>query len=95
MIFRVIGSIPGPILMGALFDASCEFWQHQCGDRGNCWVYDNIQLSVLIIIVLGSFRIMSVIFAICIRLFFDVTLCDKTGRTKSDDHVPLADSYTQ
>ena len=95
MIFRVIGSIPGPIVMGALFDASCEFWQHQCGDKGNCWVYNNIDLSAWIIVLLGSFRILSVILAICVRIFFDVTLCNKAGRTESNDHVPLADSYTE
>ena len=44
--WRLFGSIPGPILFGAIFDSTCLFWQHQCGRRGNCWVYDNTALSV-------------------------------------------------
>ena len=43
--WRLLGSIPGPILFGAIFDSSCLFWQHQCGRRGNCWVYNNTALS--------------------------------------------------
>lgn len=43
--FRVFGSIPGPIIFGALFDATCISWQYQCGRRGSCWLYDKNQLS--------------------------------------------------
>jgi organic anion transporter 4A len=42
---RVLGSVPGPLILGALFDAACILWQEECGVRGNCWVYDNAQLS--------------------------------------------------
>ena len=45
MLFRLFGSIPSPLIYGALFDTSCLYWQEQCGARGNCWVYDNTQLS--------------------------------------------------
>ena len=45
-IWRIFGPIPGPIIFGALFDASCVKWQGECGRRGNCWVYDNGQLSI-------------------------------------------------
>ena len=43
--WRLLGSIPGPILFGAIFDSTCHFWQHECGRRGNCWVYNNTALS--------------------------------------------------
>lgn len=45
-IWRIFGPIPGPIIFGALFDASCVKWQGECGRRGNCWVYDNWNLSI-------------------------------------------------
>ena len=95
VIFRILGSIPGPIVMGALFDASCEFWQEQCGERGNCWVYNNEGLSLRIFGVIGSARILAVIFAICICVFYDVTLCkhDKTETTTKDNGgVPMVQS---
>ena len=95
MFFRILGSIPGPIVSGALFDASCEFWQEQCGDRGNCWVYHNEDLSLRIFAVVGSARILAVVFAICIYLFFDVTLCNynkEEKRTKTTDNLPMVDT---
>lgn len=50
-IWRLFGSIPGPIIFGAIFDASCLKWQGECGHRGNCWVYDNRTLSLVSIAV--------------------------------------------
>ncbi len=42
---RVFGSIPGPLLFGAIFDAGCIKWEDVCGRHGNCWIYNNVQLS--------------------------------------------------
>ena len=47
LIWRMLGTIPGPLLFGALFDTSCVYWQDDCGKRGNCWVYDNTSLANL------------------------------------------------
>ena len=46
VIFRIFGSIPGPILFGVLVDSGCVYWQTECGRRANCWVYDNNLLAV-------------------------------------------------
>lgn len=46
---RTFGNIPGPLIFGALFDASCILWEEECGRRGNCWLYDNDNLSIYII----------------------------------------------
>ncbi len=40
-IVRMFGSVPAPLVFGAIFDSSCEYWQYECSRRGNCWVYDN------------------------------------------------------
>ena len=46
-IWRVFGTVPGPLVFGALFDVACLQWQDPCeGDRGNCWIYDNMKLSI-------------------------------------------------
>lgn len=45
VIWRSIGSIPGPVVTGAIFDASCLFWENSCNTRGNCWLYDSKKLS--------------------------------------------------
>ena len=58
LISRLCGGVPGPLVAGYLFDLSCEYWQYECGERGNCWVYNNQTLSYFIlgysIIVLGA-----------------------------------------
>ena len=77
MFFRALGSIPGPIIFGALFDASCVYWQEECGDRGNCWVYHNEDLSLRMFGVAVGVRIASVVFALCTWIFYDVTLCNR------------------
>ena len=55
VLFRILGSIPAPIVFGAIFDAACVYWQFECNQRGNCWVYDNSKLSqgVLLLAMLG------------------------------------------
>ena len=45
VVFRAFGSIPGPIIFGVIFDSACVYWQYECSRRGNCWVYDNTNLS--------------------------------------------------
>ena len=47
LMWRLLGTIPGPLFFGALFDSSCVYWQFNCGQRGNCWVYDNQSLANL------------------------------------------------
>ena len=46
---RLLGSIPGPLITGALFDSSCILrneLQERCGLVGNCLVYNNQELSI-------------------------------------------------
>ena len=44
--YRLVGSIPGPLVYGALFDGACAYWQTECGVRGNCAVYDRSALAI-------------------------------------------------
>lgn len=38
VVFRLFGSIPGPIIFGALIDRTCRFSQTDCGSTTNtCW----------------------------------------------------------
>ena len=74
---RALGSIPGPLIFGALFDASCLYWQEECGDRGNCWVYHNEDLGLRLFSVATGVRLASVAFNFLTWLFFDVTFCNR------------------
>jgi len=71
---KVLGSIPGPIVMGAIFDSSCAYWEEECGDRGNCYVLDNEDLSLRFFLVTVAIRIISVAFGFLAWGFFNKTL---------------------
>jgi len=85
VLVRLLGAIPGPIIVGALFDSSCVYWREECGSRGNCWVYDNNDLSLRMFGTTFSVRIVSVIIAFCGWIFFDVILCNR-GKMKEQEN---------
>jgi len=35
------GTVPGPVIFGALTDTACLVWQEECGEPSSCWIYDN------------------------------------------------------
>lgn len=37
-------SIPYPLIYGKIFDFCCWVWSSECGERGNCWLYDTEKL---------------------------------------------------
>lgn len=50
MLIRLLGTIPGPVAMGKLFDNSCQQWRTGCdGTNQHCVIYssENISSNVL------------------------------------------------
>ncbi|XP_035689314.1 solute carrier organic anion transporter family member 4C1-like [Branchiostoma floridae] len=45
LVGRLLGTIPGPIMFGALVDRSCLLWGQTCGERGACLLYDTANMS--------------------------------------------------
>ena len=55
LLIRLLGTIPGPVAMGRLFDNSCELWREGCdGSNQHCIVYsgDNISVNILTLTVI-------------------------------------------
>uniref|UniRef100_A0A4W3KCB1 Solute carrier organic anion transporter family member 4C1 n=1 Tax=Callorhinchus milii TaxID=7868 RepID=A0A4W3KCB1_CALMI len=47
---RLLGSIPGPVLFGAVIDKSCILWnEDDSGIKGACWVYNNARMVHLLV----------------------------------------------
>lgn len=44
-LYRALGTVPGPIAFGAIFDTVCLLFRFECGGVGNCWLYDNPVLA--------------------------------------------------
>lgn len=103
LVFRALGSIPGPIVFGVIFDSTCLFWQFDCDRRGNCWVYDNLQLSNRALALALSGVILNFIFSFLSWLVYPKTKKEKKKSTSEtiDDQkngetasVASSDSYT-
>lgn len=45
IIVRLLGTIPAPIIFGALIDNTCTLWQSTCEEDGACLIYDNWSMS--------------------------------------------------
>lgn len=76
-IYRTVGSIPGPLLFGAMVDLSCVDWDYNCDVRGNCWIYDNDKLSFNAIMLCLPFVILS-----AILMFVGLLTYPKKKKTK-------------
>ncbi|XP_058500186.1 solute carrier organic anion transporter family member 4A1 isoform X1 [Solea solea] len=45
ILFRLLGTIPGPIVFGSLIDKSCILWQDHSSELGSCYLYENSAMS--------------------------------------------------
>jgi len=45
IIWRLLGSIPGPLVFGLVIDDACLLWQTTGGVVGSCLIYDNYSFS--------------------------------------------------
>lgn len=39
VLVSLLAFIPGPIIYGAIIDATCLVWNQTCGQKGNCWLH--------------------------------------------------------
>ena len=103
LVFRALGSIPGPIVFGVIFDSACLFWQFECDRRGNCWVYDNTALSNRALALAVSGVVLNFIFSFLSWVVYPKSKPEKSEKTEGeekgsedDDRASVAssDSYT-
>ena len=90
---RSLGFLPGPVLVGWLFDSQCLLWGESCGMRGRCQSYDVWGIAVKIAIfgctTKGSRSLISL-------LIFMAPKAKKTSlslETKASKNVPLMISF--
>ncbi|KXJ27791.1 solute carrier organic anion transporter family member 4C1 [Exaiptasia diaphana] len=49
-LMRLLGTIPGPVVVGSLIDMTCTLWKKGCDDVANCLQYDNRNLAMVVLI---------------------------------------------
>ncbi|KAK3587808.1 hypothetical protein CHS0354_042772 [Potamilus streckersoni] len=51
LIVRLLGTTPGPVLLGSIIDKTCQVWESKGGnDIGACWVYNSFDMGVSLIV---------------------------------------------
>lgn len=61
LLARALGSVPGPIAFGALIDNTCLLWEDGCNDARTCWMYNNSELAVYLLLMSGGLRLGAII----------------------------------
>merc|ERR1711990_1028919 len=46
VVYRIFGSIPGPIVFGGMIDQACSLFKQTCGDQGNCLIFQSFDLRM-------------------------------------------------
>ncbi|CAD5229482.1 unnamed protein product [Bursaphelenchus okinawaensis] len=55
------GTLPSPLLWGAVIDSTCLIWDQVCGERGACIIYDPDQLRTRMHFLYCSIRMFSIL----------------------------------
>ncbi|TKR72336.1 hypothetical protein L596_019804 [Steinernema carpocapsae] len=45
-VISLLGTLPSPVIWGALIDSACLVWDKTCGKRGTCNIYDTEALRI-------------------------------------------------
>jgi hypothetical protein len=103
-VFGTFGSIPYPLIFGAIADSACLIWEESCGGKGNCWLYDSEKFrqylhgAAFTFMTIGSFFDMFVIyFSKNMKNLYDdeEDVEGDTSRSRVTDggghHLPLQD----
>ncbi|XP_071477935.1 solute carrier organic anion transporter family member 4A1-like [Diadema antillarum] len=86
VIYRCLGSIPGPIIFGSLIDRTCLIWEEEeCDDSRTCWLYNNADFSRYTLIMLQSAKGLSIL---CIILALVTYKPPSDDEEKNDDSAP-------
>ncbi|KAL3892415.1 hypothetical protein ACJMK2_004625 [Sinanodonta woodiana] len=79
---RMAGSVPGPIIFGAITDLTCKLWNERCGERTSCWIYDNYALARNYFFIILGIKSISIIFFILANLLYVPPKSDVFHMTK-------------
>jgi len=100
-VLRIFGTIPGPIMYGALIDRSCLLWSSPCDGPGSCLVYDNWWMSRYLLLATLCWKFASLVFYNLAWIFYKppegseeypVAKLDGEGRTAIERNNAVAPS---
>jgi sodium-independent organic anion transporter len=92
VLVSLLAFIPGPIIYGAIIDATCLVWNQTCGQKGNCWLYHKDDFRLHFNITAAGFTTVGVLLDVVVwRLGRGLDLYEETNtrnvRTGSRDDI--------
>ncbi|XP_022324180.1 solute carrier organic anion transporter family member 4A1-like [Crassostrea virginica] len=70
LVLRLLGTTPGPLILGSIIDSACRVWQEVCSETGSCWVYEKTDMGVKMFIWWCLTKSLSVLFYFCAQYFY-------------------------
>ncbi|XP_063411913.1 solute carrier organic anion transporter family member 4A1-like isoform X3 [Mytilus trossulus] len=70
LLLRLLGTTPGPVMLGAIIDSACKVWQNICGETGNCWIYQKTDMGIKIFIWWCLMKGLAVLFYFLAQYFY-------------------------
>ncbi|KAL5270047.1 hypothetical protein ACHWQZ_G003509 [Mnemiopsis leidyi] len=89
LLFRTVGTIPGPVLFGIIIDSACAVWQRGCdGSYGSCWEHDTTKLVYSVSAAFIAVKLLSDLFLFLTwRLYPDTTLFSPSPAPDTQDSL--------
>jgi len=86
LLFRTLGTIPGPVLFGIIIDSACAVWQRGCdGSYGSCWEHDTTKLVYSVSAAFIVVKLLSDLFLFLTwRLYPDTAMYSPSPDTSPD-----------
>ncbi|XP_055837514.1 solute carrier organic anion transporter family member 74D [Episyrphus balteatus] len=66
MLLSLFALIPGPIIFGRIIDSTCLVWTMQCGQNGNCQLYDQERFRYMVNLSAVTFTSFGIFFDILV-----------------------------
>jgi len=90
ILIRLVGSIPGPLVLGKIFDDTCVYLADECGDKGACLINNTENLSHYAFVFGCVAKVVSFIFNLLAMLLYQ----PEQDKSKSKDTNRVVDSTT-
>ncbi|XP_071493576.1 solute carrier organic anion transporter family member 4A1-like, partial [Diadema antillarum] len=82
--YGLLGSVPGPIVFGALIDSSCLLWETSCDGTGNCWLYDNGLFARSFLVLCVGVDVIAILFLIVALVSYKRPTASQVDSTEAE-----------
>ncbi|CAH1775633.1 unnamed protein product [Owenia fusiformis] len=95
ILIRCLGSIPGPILLGALIDQTCLLWQKASDEsptagEGSCYIYNNGNMSTYLMVTSLIGKALTLIFIILALVLYKAPKDSSPAKKDIDRDEPTS-----